>query len=141
MPHQHPLYNRYNAARYRCENEKSPHYKNYGGRGIEFRFSSFFEYLNALGAAPGSGYTVDRINNNGHYEAGNIQWATRKEQQINKRERQDSTHWGVSKHSSGNWHCRAYTNGKRVHLGYGESFGDMLALLLIHKENENSVHD
>lgn len=141
MPHYHPLYNRYNSARNRCQNKKAPAYKNYGGRGIEFRFDSFQAYLDALGEQPGPEYTVDRIDNDGHYEAGNIRWATRKEQQINKRERQDSKYWGVSKHSDGNWHCRIQEEGKRLYLGYSESFGNMLALLIMHKEKQVAISE
>ncbi len=139
MAHNHPLYNRYNAARYRCKNSKSPAYKNYGGRGIEFKFTSFQEYLDSVGEQPGPDYTIDRIDNDGHYENGNLQWATRKEQEINKRERRDSLYWGVSRHSNGNWHCRSYTNGKRVHVGYSDSFGDTLALLIIHQETNRAI--
>ena len=140
MPHNHPLYNRYNAARYRCQNPKSPAYKNYGGRGIEFRFTSFQEYLNAVGDSPSPDHTIDRIDNDGHYEASNIHWATRTEQEVNKRARCDSHYLGVSKHSSGNWQCRAFIKGKRTHLGYSDSFGDMLATLILHKETQLALH-
>lgn len=139
MPHKHPLYNRYNSARNRCNNPNSIAYKNYGGRGIKFEFNSFEEYLNCLGDCPGSGFTVDRIDNDGPYSPTNIRWASRKEQERNKRERVDSNYWGVSKHSDGNWQARISINGKRIHLGYSESFGNTLALLLLYKENLNAI--
>ncbi len=75
----------YRAAKERCERVKHVAYARYGGRGIEFRFSSFNEFFAELGPKPGARYTVDRINNDGHYEAGNVRWATYAEQNRNKR--------------------------------------------------------
>jgi len=43
----------------------------------KFKFSSFEEFLAEVGKKPGSGYSIDRINNDGHYEPGNVRWATR----------------------------------------------------------------
>jgi len=40
--------------------------------------------LENLGECP-EGYTLDRINNDGHYEPGNLRWASRLEQNINRR--------------------------------------------------------
>jgi hypothetical protein len=76
--------NSYYNARSRCTNPNFPNWENYGGRGIEFRFSSFEEFLGELGPRP-EGKTLDRINTNGHYEPGNVRWATPKEQQKNRR--------------------------------------------------------
>ena len=78
-------YNSYVGARQRCLNPKSPAYPNYGGRGVEFRFSSFEEWHDELGYKPSPTHSVDRINNNGHYERGNVRWATKSEQNRNQR--------------------------------------------------------
>lgn len=80
-------YRAYGQAKQRCTNPKNPAYRNYGGRGIEFRFTSFEEWIKELGLKPGPAYSVDRINNDGHYEKGNVRWATEKQQQENKRSR------------------------------------------------------
>lgn len=77
-----------NSARQRCINPKSVGYKDYGGRGIRFEFSSPTEAITYvwgnLGPKP-EGMEIDRINNDGHYAPGNLRYATRSEQQQNKR--------------------------------------------------------
>jgi hypothetical protein len=83
-----PLYAVYHAAKDRCENPNNPRYHCYGGRGIRFRFTSFPEFLAALGPRP-DGLTLQRINNDGHYEPGNVCWATYKEQALNRRPKSD----------------------------------------------------
>jgi len=75
----------FRQARNRCTNPSLISYKNYGGRGIEFRFDSFGQWYAALGPAPTPEHTVDRIDNDGHYEPGNVRWATREEQSKNQR--------------------------------------------------------
>lgn len=77
------------AAKQRCTNPNTVGYANYGGRGIKFAFPSvrvFAEWvLRNLGAKPSNEYSLDRIDNNAHYEPGNLRWATRSEQARNKR--------------------------------------------------------
>jgi hypothetical protein len=78
----------YHDAKKRCTNKKTAGYKNYGGRGIKFLFSSFQQFFSELGPCP-PGKTLDRKNNDGHYELGNVRWATRHEQNSNQRYRPD----------------------------------------------------
>jgi hypothetical protein len=58
-----------------CNNPNSRAYKYYGGKGIEFRFGSFKEFLDCLGARP-EYLVLGRIDKNGHFEVGNVRWAT-----------------------------------------------------------------
>lgn len=78
-------YRAYIAAKGRTTNPKIHNYKNYGGRGIEFRFKSFAEFIADIGPRPSPLHSLDRIRTNGHYEVGNVVWATKQEQARNRR--------------------------------------------------------
>jgi hypothetical protein len=75
------------AARARCTNPRNYQYKDYGGRGIEFRFKDERELLEEIGARPGPGYVMDRIDNDGHYKKGNVRWADYATSNRNQRKR------------------------------------------------------
>ena len=82
-----PLYRAWQNMRDRCNN---PHYhgwKNYGGRGIIIceRWNTFENFRDDMGPHPGSGWSLDRIDNNGNYELSNCRWSTAPEQHQNKR--------------------------------------------------------
>lgn len=77
-------YAAYRNAKYRCETPRSKDYFRYGGRGIQFRLPTFEQFLTHIGPRP-AGMTLDRINNDGHYELGNVRWATPVTQSNNQR--------------------------------------------------------
>lgn len=79
-----PEYRAYDAAYQRCNNPKNNRYHRYGGRGIEFRFVSFKEFFAEVGLKPSLKHSIGRMNNNGHYEVGNVRWETVKEQMDNR---------------------------------------------------------
>ncbi len=76
------------AIKHRCNNPSNGAFKNYGGRGIQNKFSSVDEFVdyvvNKLQVDPRELH-IDRINNNGHYEKGNIRFVTCKENNNNKK--------------------------------------------------------
>lgn len=73
--------------RERCNNPKVHNYNRYGGRGIKCKIKNWKEIVNHIGPKPGENWTIDRINTNGHYEIGNIRWATYQQQALNRNPR------------------------------------------------------
>lgn len=72
----------------RCSNQQCAAYKNYGGRGIENRFTNAAEFLShaiTLDAWDDETLDLDRRDNDGHYEIGNLRMCTRQESANNRR--------------------------------------------------------
>lgn len=83
-----PEYRLWANIKKRCLVPTSKSYKDYGGRGILMDKTwqgDFQAFLADVGLRPSSAHSIDRVDVNGHYEPGNVRWATRLEQQNNTR--------------------------------------------------------
>jgi hypothetical protein len=126
------LYQKFHMMKCRCFNKNFTAYKNYGARGIGVEswlldFDNYVEYLieilpegKTIEDMQRLRYTVDRINNEGNYERGNLRWASIERQNQNRRKFKNnkSGYRGVS------WdkNCKKYKTyirvvGKYKHLG------------------------
>lgn len=111
------LYRIWSLIKNRCENENSPAYRNYGGRGIELcedwhSSSAFFEWALSNGYA--ENLTIDRIDNNKGYSPENCRWVDETTQGNNKRTNRYITIGDKTK-TLAQW-CREYNmNYKAVH--------------------------
>jgi hypothetical protein len=74
----------------RCEDPRLLGYRYYGARGIKVceRWHDWAlfdaDITRLIGPCP-EGMSLDRIDNDGNYEPGNVRWATRRQQQLNSR--------------------------------------------------------
>lgn len=80
------LYRLWLQVRNRCNNPRGQDYKYYGGRGVlcHWRWDDFDTFARDVGPRPGPGWSLDRIDTNGHYTPLNVRWATRTTQARNR---------------------------------------------------------
>jgi hypothetical protein len=84
----------------RCHHPKNADYDHYGGRGIgvcdEWRksFAAYLAYIRSIGFTGAKGQELDRIDNDGNYEPGNLRVTDRKGQCRNKRNNRTLTAFG-----------------------------------------------
>jgi hypothetical protein len=83
----------------RCLCTTAKDYKYYGGRGISVcgRWLKFECFIEDMGPRPSSRHTLERKDNNGNYEPGNCEWATRDAQMTNTRHNRFLTYGGETR--------------------------------------------
>jgi hypothetical protein len=87
---QHPLRSLHNGIVRRCLDPGNKDYPRYGGAGVRLHEpwrnrGRFIEDVEReIGARPTRQHSIDRIDNSGNYEPGNIRWATPLEQKHNQ---------------------------------------------------------
>jgi hypothetical protein len=82
------LYGCWRKMHERCKNPNADNYKNYGGRGITVceEWTSWLTFKAwALANGYGPSLTIERRDGAGNYEPGNCTWATKAEQNRNRR--------------------------------------------------------
>lgn len=86
------MYGWWKGIIYRCTKVTDPNYHRYGGRGITIcdrwlrSVEAFISDIDRdLGPRP-IGHSLDRKDNDGNYEPGNVRWATSKTQNRNRRD-------------------------------------------------------
>ena len=82
-----PEYQAWRSMISRCRNPSHQSYSRYGARGIvvcEEWQSNFQKFFDHVGKRPSPQHSIDRIDNAGNYEPGNVHWATAKEQGRNR---------------------------------------------------------
>lgn len=109
-----PEYRRWRSMKERCNSPNNKGYKNYGGRGIKVfpewdtaeGFPKYMKYLDDnLGPCP-EGCSLDRIDNDGNYEPGNLRWATASQQNNNRRDSKANK----QKYEDKDYGCQKTTN-------------------------------
>jgi hypothetical protein len=96
-------YSVWRAMNARCRDRGKPSSKRYGDRGIavapEWRGrGGFARFLAHVGPRPSPDHSIDRIENDGHYEPGNVRWATYAEQNSHTSRTRSVTIGGRTQH-------------------------------------------
>ncbi len=82
-----PEYKNWDAMMQRCLNSKCKDYPQYGGRGIKIHepWRDFVNFYRYMGNRPTKKHTLGRVDNDGNYEPGNVEWQTPAQQNVNTR--------------------------------------------------------
>ena len=126
----HRLRYKWSSIKARIFNPNTSSYKYYGGRGIKMYepwvhdTKSFIEYCMTLEGSDDNTLSLDRINNEGNYEPGNLRFTTPNIQVRNRRKLPGNTSGftGVAydiKHNE--WQSYIYLNRKKITIYRGKS--------------------
>lgn len=101
----------------RCTDKDFKTYRHYGGRGVSICnrwLESFEAFMDDVGPRPSRKHSLDRIDNSGNYEPGNVRWATRTEQLRNTRRTRLLT-FGGETHCLSAWSEKLGIDKRTIH--------------------------
>jgi len=127
----------------RCNNPRDQRYSDYGGRGITIcpQWNDFEQFLTDVGKRPSPNHSLERIHNDKGYSPENCKWATRHEQNNNKRSNRSITFQGRTQN------LEQWVQELRIskHVFYralllGASNADALAFAVERKGKNTPIH-
>lgn len=121
------IYRLWSNEKKRCTCPTDKDWKRYGKRGItmfpewEKSFDAYYAHVSSLPHYGEKGYTLNRIDNDGSYAPGNVEWATSKTQANNRRNNRHIT-WQGETHTLAEWEeitgIRQATISTRIKRGW-----------------------